>query len=163
MLFFSFLFFSLFLIILLGVTSYTITNQEVVKETIRSRKILLNEINKQLLGQLQAIEYDSLAISSSPRVQRYLQYKEGSYEHVQLGSQVLDLLSRPSYIKETIHSIQLYAKGVTSGQQIGANGVFDYALIENYPWYDQIMNADSSWIGAHEIEVENYADGEKKL
>ncbi len=76
-----------------GITSYYITNQEIVNQTIHSRKLLLNEINKQLTAQMQSIEYDSLAISSSPHVINYLQFPEDSYERIESDQEILGDLS----------------------------------------------------------------------
>lgn len=91
---FSFLIFtSILLLIFFGITSYYITNQEIVNQTIHSRKLLLNEINKQLTAQMQSIEYDSLAISSSPHVINYLQFPEDSYERIESDQEILGDLS----------------------------------------------------------------------
>src|SRR5690606_11583229 len=79
-LFTSFIAISAALIALLGMTSSYITTREVVDETISSRILLLNEINKQIDYQLQAIEYDALVVASNPTIQQYLEETDNSYE-----------------------------------------------------------------------------------
>ncbi|MEF3302110.1 cache domain-containing sensor histidine kinase [Paenibacillus sp. GYB003] len=156
--FVSFLAISVLLILLLGMTSYYMTNQEVVRQTISSRMLLLDEINKQLDVQLQSVEYDSLALASNPKLLHYLQYQypEDSFERIGQTADVIDLLSRPSYVKEGILSVQLYAKHTTAGSHIAGSGVYDYGMAEKASWYDEIKDADYSWIGAHPVEVGNY-------
>lgn len=151
--FFTFLFFSLLFIVSIGIISYTITNQETVRQTIESRKLLLGEINKQLLAQMQAIEYDSLAISSNPKIINYLQSAEATYERVQQKREILDQISRLSYIKNGIHSVQLFGENIDAHDGIGTNGLYHYRTIESESWYDQIKNADSGWIGAHDMNT----------
>jgi len=158
MFFFTFIMFSTLLIVLLGVTSHFIINEEVVKQTIRSNSNILDKINKQLESQMQGIEFDSLAISSNPNVIRYLEYEENSYERVLLNNGILDLLSRPSYIKPAIHSIQLYSTKNTSSQQINQNGVFSYQTLAKHPWYEQIQKADNGWVGAHQLDLNDGSD-----
>ncbi|GIP15922.1 histidine kinase [Paenibacillus montaniterrae] len=152
----SFIAISAVLIALLGITSYYITNREVVNETISSRILLLNEINKQIDYQLQAIEYDALVVASNPTIQHYLEEQEHSYERIQKNDEIIDLLSRFSYIKHAIHSVQLYASNSTSSAYRGASGVFAYSIIEQSPAYADIQHADSAWLGAHRIEVGDY-------
>ncbi|MNI19573.1 Sensor histidine kinase YehU [compost metagenome] len=150
---FSFLFFSLLLIALIGVTSYAITSQETVKQMIESRKLLLSEINKQLITQMQAIEYDSLAISSNPKLINYLNNAGEPYERIQQKRDILDQISRLSYIKDGVHSVQLYSENIDSPEQFGTNGMYSHSIIKNSLWYDQIENSDSCWVGAHEVET----------
>jgi two-component system sensor histidine kinase YesM len=161
--FFAFLIFSLLLIVMIGVTGYTITNQETVKQTIESRKLLLSEINKHLITQMQSIEYDSLAISSNPKIINYLQNTGESYERIQLKKDILDQISRLSYIKDGVHSVQLFSDSIDSPERIGTNGLFNVRFIENNAWYDQIKNADSCWIGAHQMEAPRNDSDESKV
>lgn len=153
----SFIIISALLIMLLGITSYYITNQEVVEQTISSRKLLLNEINKQLDIQLQSVEYDSLVLASNPKLIHYLQLSEQSFERIGQNSDIVDMLSRPSYVKEGIHSLQLYAKDTSVDKHIAGSGVYDYQIIERSSWYNEIKDADSCWIGTHPVEVGSYA------
>ncbi|MFD0716240.1 histidine kinase [Paenibacillus sp. GCM10027626] len=157
----SFLFISAVLIALLGSTGYYITNQEVVDKTISSRRLLLNEINKQIELQLNTVENDSLVISSNPVVIQYLQKSESSFERIEQNAEVIDLLSRHSYVDEAVHSVQLYAKNTTVSTHIGANGVFAYDILKNSPSYETIRNADSAWFGARPLEVEGYLAGKE--
>jgi two-component system sensor histidine kinase YesM len=150
---FSFLIFSLLLIALIGVTSYVITSQETVKQMIDSRKLLLSEINKQLITQMQAIEYDSLAISSNPKIINYLNGAGEPYNRIQQKRDILDQISRLSYIKDGVHSVQLYSEKIDSPEKFGTNGMYGYSIIKNSIWYDQIENADFCWVGAHEVET----------
>jgi two-component system sensor histidine kinase YesM len=161
--FFSFLLFSMLLVTLLGVTSYYITNQEVLKETIHTRKLLLNEINKQLVSQMQDVEYDSLSISSNPKVIQYLQVPENSFERVQMNTEIIDLLSRLSYIKAGIHSVQLYSRNAQIGHYRFVNGIFPYSDIENSSWYGQIRDSDYTWVGAHHMEAKNDLSREESV
>lgn len=163
MFFLSFLLFAFLLVGLLGTTSYLITNEEIAKQTIQSRKLLLNEINKQLNVQMKSVESDSLAISSNPRVLQYLQYGEDSFERFQFSREVLDLLSRPSYIKEAVQSIQLFAKNKKSDEYLGSNGIFSYDRITHYSWFDQIKDADNCWIGEHPVEFIGDSLSESKV
>ncbi|HIW32789.1 MAG TPA: sensor histidine kinase [Candidatus Paenibacillus intestinavium] len=155
-LFTSFIMISAILIALLGITSYYTTNQEVVNKTISSRILLLDEINKQIDFQLQTIEYDSLAVASNPTVRSFLEEQEFSFERIEQNPDIIDLLSRHSYIKEAIHSVQIFAKNSTSSSYIGANGVFAYSIIEKSPSYSYIEQSDSGWLGSHLIEIGNY-------
>ncbi len=157
----SFLFISSVLIALLGSTGYYITNQEVVDKTISSRRLLLNEINKQIELQLQTVENDSLVISSNPVVIQYLQKSESSFERIEQNAEVIDLLSRHSYVNEAVHSVQLYAVNTTVSTHIGANGVFAYDILKNSPSYETIRNADSAWFGARPLEVAGYLVGKE--
>lgn len=159
----SFILISALLIGLLGSTGYYITNQEVVKQTISSRGLLLNEVNKQLALQLQTIEYDSLGIASNPKVISYLQQNEHSFERIAQNSDIIDLLSRLSYVKEAVQSVQLYGKETTENSSIGANGVFDYRIAENSSWYDQIANSDYCWVGTHPIEVGSFPPDDRQV
>lgn len=161
--FVSFLAISVLIILLLGMTSYYITNQEVVQQTISSRKLLLDEINKQLDMQFQSIEYDSLALASNPRLIHYLEYSEDSFERIGQTSEIIDLLSRPSYVKEGILSVQLYSKHPTTGSHIAGSGVYDYGMLEKAFWYDEIKDADYCWIGAHPVEVGEYSAGDMNV
>lgn len=159
----SFILISALLIGLLGSTGYYITNQEVVKQTISSRGLLLNEVNKQLALQLQTIEYDSLGIASNPKVISYLQQNEHSFERIAQNSDIIDLLSRLSYVKEAVQSVQLYGKETTENSSIGANGVFGYRIAENSSWYDQIANSDYCWVGTHPIEVGSFPPDDRQV
>ncbi|OXM86731.1 cache domain-containing sensor histidine kinase [Paenibacillus rigui] len=161
--FVSFIIISALLILLLGITSYYITNQEVVEQTISSRKLLLNEINKQLDSAMQTVEYDSLVLASNPKLINYLQYNDDSFEHIQQKSDIIDLLSRLSYVKEGVHSVQLYTKSSSIDGHIGANGVFDYSIIKQSPWYNEIKDADYCWAGTHAIEVGSYPAEERNV
>ncbi|MFE5320666.1 sensor histidine kinase [Paenibacillus sp. NPDC056579] len=157
----SFILISALLIMLLGITSYYITNQEVVEQTISSRKLLLNEINKQLDIQLQSVEYDSLVLSSNPKLIHYLQLGEHSFERIGQNADIVDMLTRPGYIKEGIHSVQLYAKDTAVNKQIAGSGVFDYRIVETSTWFNEIKDADYAWIGTHPIEVGSYTADER--
>lgn len=157
----SFIIISALLIMLLGITSYYITNQEVVEQTISSRKLLLNEINKQLDIQLQSVEYDSLVLASNPKLIHYLQLGEHSFERIGQNADMVDLLTRPGYIKEGIHSVQLYAKDTTVSKQIAGSGVFEYGIVENSSWFSEIKNADYGWIGTHSVEVDSYSGDDR--
>ncbi|MBD2864768.1 cache domain-containing sensor histidine kinase [Paenibacillus oceani] len=159
----SFLAISALLILLLGWTSYYITNQEVVGQTISSRKLLLDEINKQLDMQLQSVEYDSLALASNPKLIHYLQTNEDPFERLGQTSEMIDLLSRPSYVKDGILSLQLYAKHTTGSSHIAGSGVYGYDLLERVSWYDQIKDADYCWVGAHPVEVGDYPEGDRQV
>jgi two-component system sensor histidine kinase YesM len=159
----SFLAISVLLILLLGMTSYYITNQEVVGQTISSRKLLLDEINKQLDMQLQSVEYDSLALASNPKLIHYLQYSEDSFERIGQTSDIIDLLSRPSYVKDGILSVQLYAKHTTINSHIAGSGVYDYGILERTFWYNEIKDADYCWVGAHPVEVGDYPVGDRQV
>jgi len=128
-----------------------ITNQEVVDKTISSRILLLDEINKQIDIQLQAIEYDSLVVASHPLIVEYLQEEENSFSRIEKNEGVIDLLSRQSYIKEAIHSVQLYAKDSANSYYTGANGIFAYSILEQSPMYDRIQHADYIWLGANRL------------
>lgn len=161
--FVSFIIISALLILLLGITSYYITNQEVVEQTISSRKLLLNEINKQLDSAMQTVEYDSLVLASNPKLINYLQYNDDSFEHIQQKSDIIDLLSRLSYVKEGVHSVQLYTKSSSIDGHIGANGVFDYSIIKQSTWYNEIKDADYCWAGTHAIEVGSYPAEERNV
>ncbi|MGG1555109.1 cache domain-containing sensor histidine kinase [Paenibacillus ferrarius] len=152
----SFLIISTVLTLLLGLTSYYITNQEIVQQTISSRRMLLNEINKQLDFQLQSVEYDSLALATNPRLIAYLQATEDSFEHLGQNADIVDMLSRLSYVKEGIHSVQLYAKNTSVNHHIAGNGVYQYNILLNSSWYGEIKDADDCWVGKHVIEVESY-------
>ncbi|MFD0961904.1 sensor histidine kinase [Paenibacillus chungangensis] len=154
--FVSFMILSGVLIALLGVTGYYITNQEVVDKTISSRILLLDEINKQLDLQLQTIEYDSLVVASNPQVKQYLQQPEDSFERVGQYNMIIDMLSRHSYVKEAVHSVQLYVKNSLSSRYRGANGVFTYDFLQNSPYYERIQHADYVWLGTHSLEVGDY-------
>lgn len=157
--FFSFLLFSLLIIAALGVTSYLIVNQEVVKQTIETRTLLLDELNKQLLAENRAVENDSLVIASNPRLLNYLQRNNDSFEQTQLYYDVIDLLRRLTFVKESIHSVQLYAPGM-SMKTDSDTGVFDYALLERYAWYGQIEQSDYAWIGAYPLEGRSRSSGD---
>lgn len=159
----SFILISAILISLLGITSYYITNQEVVEQTISSRKLLLNEINKQLDIQLQSVENDSLVLASNPKLIQYLQHNEDSFERIGQTSDIMDLLSRLSYVKEGIHSVQLYAKDTSLNHHIAANGVYDYGILESSSWFNEIKDADYCWVGTHPIEVESYPVDERMV
>lgn len=159
----SFILISALLILLLGITSYYITNQEMVDQTIASRKLLLSEINKQLDQQLQSVEYDSLVLASNPKLIGYLQYGEDSFERIQQKSEMIDLLSRLSYVKEGVHSVQLYAKDTTLNSRIAANGIFEYSILEKSSWYNEIKDADYGWIGTHPVEVDGYPADERMV
>ncbi|WP_409341427.1 sensor histidine kinase [Paenibacillus sp. MBLB4367] len=161
--FFTFLFFSLFFILLIGMASYAITNQETVKQTIQARKLLLSEINKQLMTQMQAIEYDSLAISSNPKLINYLQNAGESYDRLQQKRDILDQISRLSYIKDGIHSVQLFSESIDRPEGIGTNGLFNSGIIQQYAWYDQIVNADSCWVGAHQANPGQNESGDNRV
>ncbi len=150
-LFTSFIIISAILILTLGITSYMITNQEVVDKTISSRILLLDEINKQIDIQLQAVEYDSLVAASHPLIVEYLQEEENSFSRIEKNEQVIDLLSRQSYIKEGIHSVQLYAKGSSNNYYSGVNGIFAYSILEQSPMYDMIQHADYIWLGTNKL------------
>lgn len=150
-LFTSFMIISAILILTLGITSYMITNQEVVDKTISSRILLLDEINKQIDIQLQAIEYDSMVVASHPLIEQYLQEDEDSFFRIGRNEQVIDLLSRQSYIKEGIHSVQLYAKDSVNSYYTGANGIFAYSILEQSPMYDMIRHADYIWLGTNKL------------
>ncbi len=152
----SFILISGVLIALLGITGYYITNQEVVDKTISSRILLLDEINKQVDLQLKTIEYDSLVIASNPQVKQYLEQPEASFERIGQNNVIMDLLSRHSYVKEAIHSVQLYAKNSSTSTYKGANGVFPYYFLENNEDYERIKNADYLWLGAHPLEIGFY-------
>lgn len=159
----SFLAISALLILLLGITSYYITNQEVVGQTISSRKLLLDEINKQLDMQLQSVEYDSLALASNPKLIHYLQNSDESFERLGQTSEMIDLLSRPSYVKEGILSMQLYAKHTTGSSHIAGSGVYGYDVLEQASWYNEIKDADYCWVGAHPVEVGDYPEEDRKV
>lgn len=152
----SFMAISAVLIALLGITSYYITTREVVDETISSRILLLNEINKQIDYQLQAIEYDALVVASNPTIQNYLEEPENSYEKFAQNDEIIDLLSRFSYIKNAIHSVQLFANNTSNSVYRGASGVFNRSIIEQSDAYPYIEHADSAWLGAHSIEIGNF-------
>ncbi|MBN2982436.1 MULTISPECIES: cache domain-containing sensor histidine kinase [Cohnella] len=151
--FFSFLFFSLLLIGVIGAASYTITTQETVKQMIASRKLLLGEINKQLVNQMQVIENDSLALSSNPKIIHYLNGAGEPYERVQQKRDILDQISRLSYIKEGVHSVELYSRTIESTERFGTNALYNYAEFEENDLYSQTKNADYSWLGAHEART----------
>lgn len=153
----SFIILSALLILLLGITSYYITNQEIVEQTISSRRLLLNEINKQMDFQFESVEFDSLVLASNSKLINYLQEKEDSYERIEQNSEIISLLSRLSYVKDGIHSVQLYAKNTTANVQISGNGVFDYTILEKSTWFNEIKDADYCWVGTHTIEIGSYA------
>lgn len=159
----SFIAISAVLITLLGMTSYYITNREVVNETISSRILLLNEINKQIDYQLQAIENDALVVASNPEVQNYLQEQELSYERLQQHSDLLDLISRYSYVKNSIHSVQLFAKNSTTSSYRGVNGIFAYSFMEESPDYKVVQHADAAWLGSHSLEIGEYLSIEEQV
>lgn len=159
----TFIMISAVLIGLLGITSYFITNREVVDQTISSRRLLLNEINKQLEQQMQAVEYDSLVIASNPRVINHLQLNPYSFERVAQNADIIDMISRLSYVKESIHSIQLYGKNTTENSIVGANGIFDYRILERSSWFSQIKDADYCWVGTHAIEVGSLPEGDRQV
>lgn len=160
MFFSTFILFSGLLIVLLGATSHYIINEEVVGQTIRSQSQLLDKINRQLETQMQEIEYDSLVIGSNPKLISFLGFEESSYERIQRNAEMLDLLSRPSYVKTGIHSIQLYSTKNTGSQQININGVFSYRLLTEQPWYKKLAKADYGWIGVHELDLGGGAGGD---
>ncbi|WP_158453669.1 sensor histidine kinase [Paenibacillus beijingensis] len=159
----SFIIISALLISVLGITSYYIVNQEVVDQTISSRRLLLDEINKQLDLQLQSVEYDSLVLASNPKLINYLQQSEDSFERVGQNSDMIDLLSRLSYVKEGIHSVQLYAKDTSVNIHIGGNGVYDDRLLTKSVWFNDIKDADYCWVGTHTIEVGSYPAGDRTV
>ncbi|MFC7750720.1 sensor histidine kinase [Paenibacillus thermoaerophilus] len=148
--FFTFLLFALTLILLIGVTSYSITTQETVARMIESRKLLLSEIHKQLITQMQVIEHDSLTLSSNPKIINYLNNAGEPYERVQQKRDILDQISRLSYVKEGVHSVELYSKNIESDETFGTNGLYNYAKYEANDLYEPTRHADSGWIGAHE-------------
>ncbi|GBF78171.1 two-component sensor histidine kinase [Paenibacillus sp. 598K] len=155
-LFISFIAISAVLIALLGATSYYITTREVVDETISSRVLLLGEINKQIDYQLQAIEYDALVVASNPTIRQYLEEPEQSFDRIRQNDEVIDLLSRYSYVKHAIHSVQLYANNSTGNVYRGANGIFSRAFIDHSPTYPEIEHTDAAWLGTHALEVGDY-------
>jgi two-component system, sensor histidine kinase YesM len=159
----SFIILSALLLSVLGITSYYITNQEVVQQTISSRKLLLGEINKQLDYQLQSVEYDSLVLASNPKLINYLQLNENSFERIGQNSDMIDLLSRQSYVKEGIQSVQLYAKDSSVNIHVASSGVYDYRILQNSSWFHQIKDADYCWIGIHELEVPSYPVDERMV
>lgn len=159
----SFLAISVLLILLLGLTSYYITNQEVVQQTISSRKLLLEQINKQLDMQLQSVEFDSLALSSNPKLIHYLEYNADPFERIGQTSELIDLLSRPGYVKEGILSVQLYAKYASVSSHIAGSGVYEYGVVEQASWYNQIKDADYCWVGSHPVEVGDYPEEDRQV
>ncbi|SDD68974.1 two-component system, sensor histidine kinase YesM [Paenibacillus sp. UNCCL117] len=159
----SFLALAGLLILIPGLSSYVITTEEVAAQTIEARRLLLSEVNKQLELQFEAVEYDSLALSSNPKLINFLQEKDGSYEQVEQGGEIVAMLSRVSYVKEGLHSVQLFAPELSIPLQGGSNGIYPYSRLENSPWFHTIRQADYGWVGAHTAEIGGFVSGDREV
>jgi two-component system sensor histidine kinase YesM len=154
----DYLFFGIFagfIIVLLLVftrVAYNISSQELERNTSFYQEALLDELNKELTIQLNAIEQVTLSTASNPYLLDYLTSAGDDYARNKNFDDTQKMLSYITYSNAILNSVQLYADNpVKTEDPQGVVHFYDMKKLATEQWYPNVQNTDAAWIGEHII------------
>lgn len=148
--------FSIFTIVLLGAIiclSYYLTNKELVSNTSVYQHRLLQEINKQLIIQMNAIE--QISVTSSRSIESMSnEFGNDPLSFVQRSNELVRFFQNVNESTSLIHSTYVYLENPPVTTSEIALRFFSLQQAANEPWYAELENNDGVWLGKH--KVQNY-------
>jgi len=143
--------FVLLLVLVISFSSYLYSSRELVNNTSRYQRALLEELNKQLNILFENIEQISLTASRSLEIGELRQSSLTAYDQFQKKRTLVDYLAQLTYSTPSLHSIDMYVPYLDEPY------ILEYAALKNdlelkkQPWYSVIEGTDSAWIGERSI------------
>ncbi|MBW7453335.1 sensor histidine kinase [Paenibacillus sepulcri] len=149
--------FSGFMVILLVVViglAYSLSAQEMVKNTSYYQQNVLNELNSKIGIQMRSFEQTSLAASRNPLLSDYSQSKDNYSDHTR-SAEIEEFLANITYATPMISSIQFYTKNAIPSQSQTPVVFIEEEKARKEIWYDWVQKADFTWIGERMITLFN--------
>ncbi|MEK3725526.1 sensor histidine kinase [Paenibacillus sp. FSL H8-0034] len=150
--------FSCFMVILLVVViwlAYSLSAQEMVKNTSYYQQNVLNELYSKIGIQMRSIEQVSLTASRNPLLSDYSLLSEDVYSDHKRGAELEAYLASITYATPMISSIQFYTKNVVYIQSQMPVVFIEEQKVKGEPWYAAVENTDFSWVGERTIQLFN--------
>jgi len=148
-----------FVLLLVGViayTSYHYSSRELVNNTSRYQRALLEELNKQLNILLEHIEQTSLTASRSLNAGQLSEPELPEYRVFQLKRRMVEQLAQLPYSSPSLHSVDAYIPSLGESYILeGYASLKDHRELALQAWYPAVREADSAWIGQHTAIVQN--------
>jgi two-component system sensor histidine kinase YesM len=150
--------FSSFMVILLVVViwlAYSLSAQEMVKNTSYYQQNVLNELYSKIGIQMRSIEQISLAASRNPLLSDYSLLSGDIYSDHKKSAELEQFLANITYATPMISSIQFYTKNVVPTQSQTPVVFIEEEKAKHEVWYDWVQNTDFTWIGERTIKLFN--------
>ncbi|WP_248927834.1 cache domain-containing sensor histidine kinase [Paenibacillus hamazuiensis] len=141
------------LLTLVSYISYSLSAKEIAANTSYYQQGLLNELNKQVVIQMRAIEQVSLSISRNTAVQDYLRLSGDYYEKTKAQNDLSKDLSEIINSTPSIQSIRLYTTNPSFSDPKGSVSFVPNTLLYSEPWYGIVEKSDFAWIGERTVET----------
>jgi two-component system sensor histidine kinase YesM len=155
LLFGSFLIFITLLLLIFTWVSYSLTSKEITNTTSKYQQDVLNELNKQLDIQLNAIEQISLSVALNMDRIGFDHKDLDPYDRLRRKRDLEKMLSNISYSTTMIQSINFYMEKpfITSFQD--PVQFVELEKLNKEEWFSDIQNNDYAWISTHSIHTNN--------
>ncbi len=148
--------FILLLVLVISYTSYQYSSRELVSNTSRYQRALLEELNKQLNILFENIEQSSLTISRSLEIGGLTLPGMTEYERFLKKDTMIEYLAQLTYSSPSLHSIDLYIPNLDEAYSLeGFASLRDHQELLEQPWFPMIRETDSAWIGQHIVSVQD--------
>ncbi|CAM4325377.1 sensor histidine kinase [Paenibacillus alkaliterrae] len=148
--------FVLILVLVISFTSYQYSSRELVSNTSRYQRALLEELNKQLNILFENIEQSSLTASRSLEIGGLTLPGTAEYERFQMKRKMVEYLAQLTYSSPSLHSIDVYIPNLDETYSLeGYASLRDHQELLNQSWYPAIQETDSAWIGQHIMSVQD--------
>lgn len=132
--------------------SYHLTAKELASNTSFYQQKLLNELDKQVSIQMDAVERMALAISTNVDLIAFLSLKSDFYERQRTQKEIEKYLSNEVYSMVILDSIEMYMDSpALPVSQTGVVSISRMTELLDQKWFPMIENSDFSWIGERRI------------
>ncbi len=147
----------LLLIVIIAIT-YRYTSGDSIRNTSYYQQSMLNQLNKQIVMKLNAIEQASLAASRNVSVRSLFDAEEDTYLVYQHAKTAAEYLRSIVYSTDVLVSIDLYAKKPLPAEYEGTPVYFkDFERIHDAHWQEILDKNDFAWLPEDQDRAEEAA------